>query len=304
MPTTIVRSDVKIFSDSAMTTQVGNTITTNSDATAIIADYTSLGVNLAPGTNYWASARCTNSESYTSPWTSAFNFKTLILVQSVGQPSAGATVIGMDCRATYGSAVSPSELGYYISESANGANATRVVARDEQQWEQFDITGLTEHTLYYIIPFVVDNLNREYHPDWSAADDVMTSYSRATITFAGIQTTHNSISPTVSITSTTSITAGFVTIQAQGGTQYKLNLTNNTGSQTVTFTDGATDANGNTIAILPSTTYTVVASVTNSGGTNTANTTATTAATPTSEISISSITNITPTSATVNLSFS
>lgn len=303
MPATIIRSEVKIFSDSAMTQQVGSTITTNSAATAITADATSLGVALSAGANYWATARCTNSEDYTSAWTELYNFKTLINVQSVDAPTPGATSIGMNCRATYTSAVSVSEIGYYYSTSADGSNATRVVCADEQQWEQFDITGLQEHTLYYIIPFVVDNLNREYHPDWSEAEDVSTTYSRATITFNSNPTTYNSITSNVTLTSTTAITNAFVTIQTNGGTQYKLNLNNTTGAQSVTFTSGATDANGATIAISPSTTYTVVCSVTNSAGTNTANTTTTTAAQQTSAVEISSITNITPTSATVNLSF-
>lgn len=303
MPATIIQSEVAIYSDSACTTRVGNTIVTNSAATAITADINSLGVTLAGGTNYWAKARCTNSESYVSAWTDAYNFKTLIDVSINSITGIGSNNCDIDASAIYSNAVSVSEIGYKYSTSADGSNAVTVQCPDQQAWEQYTLTGLQEHTTYYIIPYVLDNLNRSYQPSWDSAEQITTTYAPATATINSNTTTYNSITTNVTLASTTSITNAYVTIQAEGGTLYKFDLTNTTGAQSVTFTDGATDSNGTTISISPNTTYTVVCSVTNSAGTATATGTATTAAQQVSAVEISSITNITPNSATINLSF-
>lgn len=302
MPATITQSEVAIYSDSACTAQVGSTIVTNSAATAITADIDSLGVALAGGTNYWAKARCTNSESYVSAWTDAYNFKTLIGISIDSITSISHDSCDIEASAFYTNAVSVSEIGYKWSTSADGTGATTVQCPDQQAWEMYTLTGLPEHTTIYVTAYVIDNLNRTTL-NWADAEEITTTYAPATATINSSSTTYNSITTNVTLASSTSITAAFVTIQAAGGTLYKLNLNNTTGAQSVTFTAGATDSNGATIAISPSTTYTVTVSVTNSAGTSTATGTATTAAQQTSAVEISSITNITPTSATINLSF-
>lgn len=302
MPAIITQSEVAIYSDSACTVQVGSTIVTNSAATAITADIDTLGIALSGGTNYWAKARCTNSESYVSPWTYAYNFKTLIGISIDSITSISHDSCDIESSAYYTNAVSVSEIGYKWSTSADGTGATTVQCSDQQAWERYTLTGLPEHTTIYVTAYVIDNLNRTTL-NWADAEQITTTYAPATATINSSSTTYNSITTNVTLASSTSITSAFVTVQAQGGTLYRLNLNNTTGAQTVTFTDGATDSNGATISISPNTTYTVTLSATNSAGTATATGTATTQAQQISSIEISSITDITPNSATVNLSF-
>ena len=303
MPATIIRSEVAIYSDQACTTQVGSTITTNSAATAIAVGYDSLGVSLSAGTNYWAKARCTNSEQYTSDWTSAYNFKTLINV-SFDSGTLSGTTLSILSSAFYGSAVSVQTIGYYYSTSADGSNAVTVTCQDQQDWERYDLVLPAENTTYYIVPFVIDNLNREYHTPWTSAESVTTGYNPAVLSVTTAGTTYNSITISETVTSSSAVSAVSVTIQAQGGTAYTKTLTAQAGTQTVTFTNGETLTGGVTVVINPSTTYTVTLSATNQAGTRTATTTATTAAQQISAIEISSVTDITPNSAVVNLSFS
>lgn len=301
---TIVKSEVAVYSDSACTQQVGSTITTNSAATAIAVNGTTLGAPISAGHQYYVKARATNSEEYVSAWTNAFSFKTLIYA-SFGSIEHSGTNITPKMVFDYDSNVlSVAECGVYLSKSSTGVGAVKYAADDEQIAEiGWLISGLDENTTYYVVAFVKDSDGREFIADWSTeAETVTTGYNTATVSVTNTSSSYNSISGSVNVTSTSPVTAIKLKITPTGGTsQFKTLAATTTTNFTVN--NGDMDDDDNPITINPSTTYNVKAIVTNSGGDAEASANITTQAQAHSTIVISGISNITPTSATVNLTF-
>lgn len=302
---TITSSEINIYTDSAGTTQLGSTITTASSSTAIAFNSTTVGATVSPGKAYYAKARCTNSESYTSDWTALYPFKTLILADLTTFTASGTT-LSYTGSLTYTPAdITPTTCGIKYSTSADGSNPITTSVDEQEFGQNASITGLAENTTYYAVPYVTDSDGRTYTGDWATAEQITTGYNKPTVTISNVSTTYNSISGTVNITSTSSLVAPCtVSIMASGGTDsFTLDLTTTTGEQTFTFTNGSNDKNSHVISISPNTVYTITAIGTNSGGSTTATSTCTTAQQSTSTISITSVSDITPTSATINLSF-
>ena len=306
---TIISTEIKVYEGTTTAgQQVGNTITdsTSGGPSSVNLNYSTLGAYMNAGEQYCVVARCTNDESYTSDWTSPYPFRTLILAELV-TVSGGNGTISPEMSFTYNNQVlSVSDCGVYVSTSASGSNAQKISAGDEQQAGQgWVITGLTEATTYYVIPYVEDDLGREYRGDWSDAETANTGYAAPTVTVTNLATTYNSISGNLSVSTNDTLSSVYIDISATGGgPHYRINKTATTGTQTFSITDGDLDYQGNPISIASSTEYRIVVYATNtSGGTGNGQGIATTAAQSTATISITGITNITPTSAVVNLSY-
>lgn len=304
---TIISTDVQVFSGTTATTQVGQTITSVGSPASVNLDVSTLGLALSPGSQYCARARCTNDEQYTTPWTNPYTFKTLILAEFT-ELTGGCGNLSPEMMFTYDSNVlSVSECGIYVSTNASGANATKIVCTggEQEAGQGWTVSTLNENTNYYCVAYVVDSDGREFCEAWADAEQANTSYRAPVVTISNIATTYNGITANAHIATNDTLSGAYVTLQATGGgTLYRKNLSNTVGTQTISFTDGDTDYQGNTITISPSTEYRIVVYGTNTSGcSGNGNATATTAAQAQASIAITSITGITPTSATVNLSY-
>ena len=308
---TIISTEIKVYEGTTTAgQQVGSTITdsTSGGPSSVNLNYSTLGAYLDPGEQYCVVARCTNNESYTSDWTSPYPFKTLILAELVTVTGGNGT-LSPEMSFTYNNQVlSVTECGVYVSTSASGTSATKKTASDEQEAEQgWTITGLTEATTYYVIPYVIDDLGREYRGDWADAETASTGYAPPTVTISNTATTYNSVSGNLNVTTNDTLSSVYIDLWATGGgTHYKINKSAVTGVQNFTITNGDTDNSSTpqTIVINQSTEYRITVYATNtSGGVGNAQATVTTAAQSTATISITGITNITPDSAVVGLSY-
>lgn len=303
---TITYTRAKVYSDTTGTTQVGHTIEVQGSPSTITMNYSTLGVNLNPGSQYSVSVQCSNDEGYTTEWTSPYPYKTLILavLQSFtgGEGKVLPTVV---CTYTSG-VLSVADVGVYLSTNASGAGAVRYSAPDEQTAAQgWFIDGLNENTTYYAVPYVIDDLGREYIGDWTNADSANTGYAAPNVVINGVTTNYNSISGNVYVMTNDTLASVKLRIIPTGGGNYQSKtLSAITGTQTWSITNGDLDDNNNPIVINPSTEYLIQFNAINtSGAVGKAQVTATTAAISTETISITGVTSITPNSATVNLSY-
>lgn len=304
----IISTELKVYSGTTTAgSQIGNTITQQGSPATVALDSTSLGANLSAGEQYCVIARCTNDEEYTTDWTQPYPFKTLILAEII-TISGNNGVLNAELSFTYNDQVlSIQDCGVYVSTNANGTNAQKISAGDEQTAEQWQITNLSENTRYYVIPYVVDNVGdgREYKGNWAEAEEASTGYSAPVVNISNIVTTYNSLSGNVTVTSNDTLQSVKLSIIPTGGGSYQyITLNAQTGTQQWSITNGDLDDNDNPITINPSTEYRIAVNAVNtSGGSGSDAKTATTLQQSTETIAITGINNITPTSATVNLSY-
>lgn len=306
---TIVSTSVSIYAgitDSG--TQVGNTITVQGSPANVTINSSTLGVALQPGHQYCAVASCVNSDNYTAS-TQPYAFKTLILAEIVNIRGANATVSPTMSFTYDNNVISVNSCGVYLSTTAGGSNPVRYTASDEQEAGQgWTITGLTENTTYYAVPYVVDDLGREYIGDWADAETINSGYANPSVTITNTATTYNSISGTFSVSSNDTLSSVYIEVLQTGGQdRYIINKNTTTGSQSFTITDGDYDDSSTPqeIHINQNTEYRVTVYATNShgGGRGFDQATVTTQQQATSTIAITSISNITPVSAVVNISY-
>lgn len=304
---TITQTEVEVYTGTSHSTGtiVGTKITQSGGPASVNLNLSTLGVNLLPGMQYCVRARCTNSEEYTTDWTVDYAFKTLILAEIVSV-TGGHSNIHPTLMFTYDThALTVSDCGVYVSTNASGTNAQQYSAGDEQTAGQGWDIPLTENTTYYVIPYVLDDLGREYRGDWSDAETVSTGYADPTVTISNVTTTYNNVSGNVTVTTNATLSSVVLKIQATGGgTEYTKTLTAQTGVQAWSVTNGDLDDTSATIVINPSTEYRVTIMATDNGGQHgTATAIATTAAQSGATIAITSVSNITPSSAVVNLTY-
>ena len=317
MAITQTQLEVYTTATSAGGTLVGTQITEQGSPNSICMNLATLGVDLAPGTQYCCRARCTTSDQYTTDWTADYAFRTLILAE-LETITVGCESVNVVGDLTYDHSdpnIGVTECGMYVSTSAAGTSPTKITIPeqsfdDAQGW---DVTTLNEHTTYYAVPFALDQDNREYVGDWLNAESFTTKYNAPVITISNIATTYNGITGNIGIaTNDSTVTNVHLTIVASGGgTAWELDLTNAKGTQTFSIANGdtadrSTPAGQTTIVINPSTTYNIRVYATNgeSGGcTGSQFATATTAQQETATIAITAITNVTPTSACATLSY-
>lgn len=316
---TITSTELEVYTGTTSSggTLVGTKITEQGSPNSICMNLSTLGVDLAPGTQYCARARCSNSDQYTTDWTLDYAFRTLILaeLESITVGCESVNVVGDLTYDHNDPNIGVTECGMYVSTAAGGTSPTKITIPeqsfdDAQGW---DVTTLNEHTTYYAVPFALDQDNREYVGDWANAESFTTKYNKPVITISNVATTYNSITGNINITTSDSgITNVRLVIQPTGGgTTWTKNLTAATGTQTFSITNGdtadsSTPAGQNTIVINPSTEYRITVYATNvetGGCTGSQQATATTAQQETATIAITAITNITPTSACATLSY-
>lgn len=307
---TITQTTIQVFLGTTATTQVGNNIvdSTSGGPASVNLNSTTLGAALSPGEQYSVRAKCLNDEQYESAYTDLYPFKTLILAE-LSTLTGGAGNLSPELTFTYNSnVISVQSCGIYISTNASGSNSTKITAADEQQAESgWTISSLSENTTYYCIPFVVDDLGREYKDDWSNAETANTSYSAPTVTVSNLASTYNSISGNLSVSTNDTLSSVYIDLWETGGqTHYRINKSAVTGSQSFTITNGDTDSSSTpqTIVINPSTEYRItVYAVNTSGATGSGQGTITTAAQSHETIAITGIQDVTPTSAVISLSY-
>lgn len=306
MPVTITSTDVKVHAGTtASGSQIGSTITTQGSPSTVNLDSTTLGVALQAGHQYCVVARCTNSDGYVSPWTTAYTFKTLIYAE-ITTLSGGQGTISPELSFSYDhNAISVQSCGVYLSKNQSGANATKYTTDEQGAGQGWVIDNLDENTTYYAIPFVIDNLNREYAGDWAEAESANTGYAAPEVVITNVATTYNTITGNVAISTNDTLRSVTLQIIATGGGSYQYKtLTATTGTQTWSVADGDLDNQGNPITINPSTEYQIkIEAINTGGGSGFAQVVATTQQQTTSTISITGITNITPTSAVATLSY-
>ena len=305
----IISTELKVYAGTTTNgQQIGSTITdsTSGGPATVNLNLSTLGADLQPGQQYCVIARCSNNESFTTEWTSPYAFKTLILAEIVSI-SGGNASISPKLSFTYDKLVlTNAECGVYLSTNASGTSAVKHTAPGEQEaGKGWTISGLNENTTYYAVPYVIDDLGREYRGDWADAQSANTGYANPTVTISNVATTYNSITGNVSITSNDTISSVVLRIEPTGGgePQYKT-LTAETGTQTWSVTDKDLDDSSNPIDIKPSTEYRIQITATGSHSeSKMAQATATTAAQSTATIAITGIDQITPNSARVLLSY-
>lgn len=305
---TITQTEIEVYAGAqGAGSQVGNTITKQGSPASVNLNETELGVALDPGKQYSVKARCTNSDSVTSDWTAFYNFKTLILAELV-KVTGGAGSITPEGTLTYTAAdISVDSCGVYVSTNSSGANAVKFTASDEQEFGKGWVitSGISENTTYYAVPWVKDNLNREYVGDWADAESVNTGYAAPTVAISNVAATTDTISGNVTVTGNDTLESVYIDLWATGGqTHHKIKINATTGLQTFSISKGDTDADGNAISITPSTEYRLTVYAQNtSGATGSSMATVTTAQAVPSTIAITGVDSITPTSGVVNLSY-
>lgn len=294
-------------------TLVGQQVVAQGSPSSMNADISSLGVNLSPGKQYNARAKILTDDQWESDFCAPYPFRTLILAElgTIGADCDGGLAMddGTLTYDTHDANIYPVTAGVYVSKNASGAASTKITARSIQDFtgQDFNFGALDENTLYYIIPWVVDQDGREYAAPWSDAESARTKYAKPVLTPSNFSHTSRSMSGNVEITTNSVLGSAYFTIQSTGGgTVWRKNLTATTGLQTWDVDDGDTDADGNTITIQPSTSYRLTFYAVNgeSGGcTGSAQATVTTDQQTTGTVAITGVDNITPHSARVLLSY-
>lgn len=345
MPVTITSTELEVYKGT--TVVVGNRVQqkteVGSPATVNIGNASMGDTNaLYPGSQYSVRARCTNSESYTSDWTTLYPFKTLISIKwaengggnpdvtlyqaggewrlgigqysSIDDGSDDGSTAGTIC---YDSNIMSVDAAYvYVNTTNNLSTAVRLVT-DEQELTQtsYYVTNsmlsaagaqftLQENSTYYVWLGITDDAQTASRTYTTSVATATSGYAAPAISLTNPTHTYNSAGVTATITSSETLSSVTATIvPTGGGTTYTL-AGSTSSPQTFTFTDGATDANGNTIVINPSTEYRLTVTVVTPTHPSTSNyTNITTDSQAVSSIAITSITNISPSSATVNLTY-
>ena len=302
-------------------TQVGSQIVESGSPASVNLNNTTLGAALQPGRQYCVRAKVLNSDSVESEWTDDFPFRTLIWTGFNDTDPALYTEYDAGCGGITCSLVfdydsndaTPRQFGVYLNKTATDSNAIKIVTSDmravERDWFiDRDARGnmLEEGATYYGIPFVIDDLGREYRWDWRDALSANIGYRSPVVTISNVATTSRSISGNISVSTRDTITGVEIRIwQSSGGQSYYFRKTA-IASQAFTISDGDVDKNGNTISINPSTEYTFYVTASIQSGCQDGksdNYAATTAQASSSTIIITSVTGIKPTEATANLAY-
>lgn len=305
MSVTITSTDVKVHEGTTTSgSQFGSTITTQGSPSTVNLDSTTLGVALKPGNQYCVVARCSNSDGYVSPWTTAYTFKTLIHAEITALSGKQRTISTALSFSYDHNAISVKSCGVYLSRDQSGAKATKYTTDEKSAEQGWVIDNLEESATYYAIPFVIDDLNREYAGDWAEAKSADTGYAAPEVVITNVATTYKNITGDVAVSTNDTLRSVTLQIIATGGGSYQYKtLTATTGTQTWSVANGDLDDQGKPIAINASTEYQIkIEAINKDGGSGSAQVVATTKQQQ-STIAITSISGVTPSSAVVNLSY-
>lgn len=243
-----------------MTTQVGNTVTTNDDSEVVHLGLDTLGINLTGGTRYWARVQATGTGG-TSEWSELTPFITLIDATLRGADVDG-TSVELSAYLTYdGHVTRPVECGYFLSKSDTGLNYTIHTATDEAELYAMDIDGLEEGRQYWYVAYVIDDQLREWDIPWASAGTFTTGYSLPIVIISAVDSGENWIGGTAEINSVSPVITAFAKV-SDGVNDYMVDVV----GDSFTFKNGTPDKQGSTIRITPGTWYNITVQVTNSGG--------------------------------------
>lgn len=259
----ITQSKIQVFTTQAMTTQVGNTVTTNSDAETVHLGLETLGVNLNGGTRYWARAQATGTGG-TSEWSEPTPFITMIDAtlrgSDVDRNSVElSAVLGYDDHV-----IRPVECGYFLSKYNTGFNYTIHTAADEAELYAMDIDGLEEGRQYWYVAYVIDDQLREWDIPWADAGTFTTGYTLPIVIISAIDSGEYWIGGTAEINSVSPVITAVAKV-SDGVNDYMVDVV----GDSFTFKNGTPDKQGNTIRITSGTWYNITVQVTNSGGVTT-----------------------------------
>lgn len=303
----ITSTEVKVYLKTKSDSTLVGTITLDGEQTSVFMGLTTLGRNLNPGSKHYAEARCTNSDNFTSEWSNLFPFTTLIkgIINSLTVESD--MVVVDDFELEYDNEdITPATIYLEYSEYATGQDAVELEYRDLTAVSGAKIT-LGQNKTYYFNWKVLDSEERTSQGDWANAYQIFVPFIKPVIVPEEVGSKLDAVSTTFRVTSSDVLSVKEVGLRLAGSetTLYVYDMQNYTdGSlQSMTFTTGATDRDGNTIEILPNTTYELVYEATNSAGTTVVTQTTTTPAQAESSVTITGVSDITMNSATVNLSY-
>lgn len=303
---TIRNTEVKVYLKTKSDNTLVGTITLDGEVSNVFAGLSTLGQTLNPGSKYYAEARCTNSDNFTSEWSNLFPFVTLIngIINSLTVESDVISV--EDFELEYDSEdITPTAIYLLYSEYATGKDATELSYRDETAINGAKIQ-VGQNKTYFFNWKVVDNEERTSQGDWANAYQVFVPYIKPQIVVDEVVSKLDAVSTTFRVTSADVLSVKEVGLRLAGSETmlYVFDMQNITdGLQSITFSTGATDRDGNTITIAPNTTYELVYEATNSAGTTIVTQTTTTPAQAESSVTITSVSDITTNSAVVNLEY-
>lgn len=304
---TITQTELKLYLKTKSDSTLVGTITLDGEQTSVFAGLSTLGKNLNPGSKYYAEARCTNSDGYTSEWSNLYPFVTLIkgIINSLSVESD--MVVVDDFELEYDSEdITPVTIYLEYSEYATGKDAVELSFRDINAINGAKIT-LGQNKTYYFNWKILDSEERTSQGDWSNAYQIFVPYLKPQITVDEVGSKLDAVSTTFRVSSADVLSVKEVGLRLAGSetTLYVYDMQNFTDGtlQSMTFTTGATDRDGNTITINPNTTYELVYEATNSAGTTIVTETVTTPAQTESSVTITSVGDITTNSAVVNLEY-
>ena len=303
---TITQTEVKVYLKTKSDNTLVGTITLNGEQANVFAGLSTLGSNLNPGSKYYAEARCTNDNNYASEWSNLFPFTTLIngIINSL---TVESDIISVDdFELEYDSDdITPTSIYLMYSEYATGRDAIELNYRDETAINGAKIQ-VGQNKTYYFNWKVVDSEERTSQGAWDNAYQIFVPYLKPTITVEEVTSKLNSVSTTYRLTSADVLSVKEVGLRLAGSQTmlYVFDMENlaDGSLQSVTFSTGQPDREGNAVTIAPNTTYEFVYEATNSAGTTIVTRSVTTPAQ--SGVVITSVSDMTTNSAVVNLEYS
>ena len=243
----ITQSTIRVYEDSAKTTLIATEVTSGS-ATSIHID------GLPEGSELYATAQVTDDSSLTSVESAVYQFYTLPNVVYFSQP-VGTT--DGTISAQLDSITDVVAVDYWGLRYSTDQYFTTYTDTTPSQRGDIDILGLTEHTTYYVEPYIIDEFGRKWVND-EAAVTVAVPYAKPVITWTGTSSIGTTTwTQQVNIQSTAAITDAYIQYGPQGGTQTTHSLSNQTGTQTISLSN-----------LTPGTTYTFRVYATNVSGTS------------------------------------
>lgn len=239
----ITQSLVRVYEDSLKQTLIGSWPGSSPNWTTIDVD------NLEEGTEYYATAQVT-VDGIQSAESQVYRFYTLPDVDYFTQPSASEGHIYAELEGV----TTDVTVSYYGMQYATNSSFSPLTEVQNSQ-TAVDISGLVEHTDYWVRPFVIDEFNRKW-VNTSLVRQLTTPYAKPVVTWTGMAAVGvDTFQQNVNVQSTAAITAVTVYFSEVGGSTQSFNLQAQTGTQQVSIS-----------GLTPNTSYTVYVKATNSSG--------------------------------------